>query len=262
MNTLSPASEHQISPVERGFSVAIPVCNESEAISELLTEIFSVLGTRADFEVLVVDDGSDDATPQMLSNVKLQFGPRLRIVRHRQRSGQSAALRTAATFARYDWIVTLDGDGQNDPADVMSLLAARSEPANGTARLVCGIRRRRRDNWLKRLSSRIANHVRSRLLGDGVLDTGCGLKIFPRQAFLSLPWFDHMHRFLPALMQRDGIPVVSIDVNHRPRTRGTSKYGVGNRLWVGIVDMLSVIWLQRRGKRVTAEEINETERHS
>ncbi|MFO1436252.1 MAG: glycosyltransferase family 2 protein [Gammaproteobacteria bacterium] len=244
--------------VEDGFSVVIPVYNEADAIAELLTEIFVKLDSCKVFEVVVVDDGSDDSTPQVLLHAQHQYGTRLRIIRHQQRSGQSAALRTAVSAAHHKWIVMLDGDGQNDPADVPNLLAARIEPGSGAARLVCGHRRRRRDSWVKRLSSRVANHVRSRLLGDGVLDTGCGLKAFTRDAFLRLPWFDHMHRFLPALMHRDGVPVVSVDVNHRPRTRGTSKYGVGNRLWVGIVDMLGVLWLQRRGKRIVANEVNES----
>lgn len=241
---------------DSGFSVVIPVFNEAEAIDGLLREVFAALSTVSEpFEVIVVDDGSSDATPAVLSQCRHDLGPRLRIVRHRRQSGQSAGVRTAVLAARMPWIVTLDGDGQNDPADIPALLTARIDPADATPRLVCGHRRRRRDGWVKRLSSRVANHVRSRLLGDGILDTGCGLKVFPRETFTRLPWFDHMHRFLPALMRREGIGVIAVDVNHRPRTRGVSKYGVGNRLWVGIVDMLGVIWLQRRGKVVASDEL-------
>jgi dolichol-phosphate mannosyltransferase len=158
--------------------------------------------------------------------------------------------------ARAQWIATLDGDGQNDPADLPRLIAARGDAANEGVMLFMGNRVTRRDTWLRRLSSRIANGVRAGLLGDGTPDTGCGIKLFHRETFLSLPAFDHMHRFLPALFQRAGSRVVSVPVNHRERTRGRSKYGVHNRLWVGIVDLFGVMWLKARsrpGVRVVEE---------
>jgi dolichol-phosphate mannosyltransferase len=158
--------------------------------------------------------------------------------------------------ARADWILTLDGDGQNDPADIPALIERLHEhPASGQSlQLVMGHRAKRQDSWLRRLSSRVANGVRSRLLRDATPDSGCGLKLFSRQGFLELPYFDHMHRFLPALVQRNGGAVVSVRVNHRPRTRGRSKYGLHNRLWVGIVDLFGVSWLLRRAK---LPEVNE-----
>jgi dolichol-phosphate mannosyltransferase len=143
-------------------------------------------------------------------------------------------------------VATLDGDGQNDPADLKRLLEAIAGSATPGPALVIGNRITRRDTWLRRVSSRVANGVRSRLLGDGTPDTGCGLKLFHRATFLELPFFDHMHRFLPALFQRQGTGVISVPVGHRPRTRGQSKYGVGNRLWVGIVDLFGVMWLRTR----------------
>ena len=158
--------------------------------------------------------------------------------------------------ARAPIVGTLDGDGQNDPADLRKFLEARHDPVNAGALLIMGNRVTRRDTWLRRLSSRIANGVRGGLLGDGTPDTGCGIKIFDRDTFLSLPAFDHMHRFLPALFQRAGSRVVSIPVNHRPRMRGRSKYGVHNRLWVGIVDLFGVMWLKARyraGLKVTED---------
>jgi dolichol-phosphate mannosyltransferase len=165
--------------------------------------------------------------------------------------GQSFAILTGVRAARAPWIATLDGDGQNDPADITKLLAAREGVAPGGRGplLLAGFRRRRRDSWLKRLSSRVANGVRGRLVGDRTPDTGCGLKLFEREALLALPHFDHMHRFLPALFLRAGGQVVSVEVGHRPRTRGTSHYGMFDRLWVGIVDMIGVMWLIRRRER-------------
>jgi dolichol-phosphate mannosyltransferase len=176
----------------------------------------------------------------------------LRVVRHRRSAGQSAALATGIRAARGVWIATLDGDGQNDPADIPAL-HARAQAPDAPA-LVAGWRARRRDTALKRFSSRLANGVRAALLGDSTPDTGCGLKVFRRETFLRLPAFNHMHRFLPALVQRDGGLVVNQRVNHRPRAAGTSKYGVMNRLFVGIVDLLGVMWLQRRPVRPEIED--------
>jgi dolichol-phosphate mannosyltransferase len=206
------------------------------------------------FEIIYVDDGSTDATAEIARRLRERELPNLRLLRHSFRSGQSAAVRSGVAAARAPWVATLDGDGQNDPADLPKFLDARGEAANADVLLIMGNRVTRRDTWLRRLSSRIANGVRSKLLGDGTPDTGCGIKIFHRDTFLSLPAFDHMHRFLPALFMRAGSRVVSIPVNHRPRTRGKSKYGLHNRLWVGIVDLFGVMWLRARyraGLKVT-----------
>lgn len=231
------------------LSVVVPVRDEADNIEPLLAEIHAALGAR-DFEVVYVDDGSTDATPARLAAARARH-PRLRVIRHRRSAGQSAGLLTGIRAAHGMWIATLDGDGQNDPADIPALLA-RAQSADAPA-LVAGLRARRRDTALKRVSSRIANGVRGRLLGDRTPDTGCGLKVFRRETFLRLPAFDHMHRFLPALVQRDGGRVENVPVNHRPRAAGRSKYGVMNRLWVGIVDLFGVMWLQRRAQRPEIE---------
>jgi dolichol-phosphate mannosyltransferase len=167
-------------------------------------------------------------------------------MRHSRRSGQSAALCSGMRLARADWVATLDGDGQNDPADIPRLIAARDLDPVSPVRLYMGHRTKRRDTWLRRVSSRVANGVRSRMLRDATPDTGCGIKLIHRDTFMELPRFDHMHRFLPALMQRQGAGVESVPVHHRERERGTSKYGLFDRLWVGIVDLFGVMWLARR----------------
>ncbi len=227
-----------------------PVPNEAENVEPLIAEIAAALDGGPEFEIIYVGDASTDDTPQRLAALAAKT-PRLRAVRHRHRCGQSAAIATGVKAARASVIATIDGDGQNDPADIPRLLETfdRLVAENGDRDrvLVAGLRAKRRDSWIKRASSRIANRVRSGLLGDGTPDTGCGLKVFTRSAFLDMPRFDHMHRFLPALMIRRGGRVVSVPVGHRPRRRGTSKYGVLDRLWVGVIDLLGVMWLQRRG---------------
>jgi dolichol-phosphate mannosyltransferase len=221
----------------------------------LLDEIGRAIHPGVQYEIIVVDDGSTDATADTLS--KLCAGnPRLRVLRHRSNRGQSAALLTGVAAARSPWVVTLDGDGQNDPQDIGRLLAVCDEEGFlKPDRLITGLRRQRNDSFIRRSSSRIANAVRSRLLRDDCPDTGCGLKLFPRDVFLKLPHFDHMHRFLPALFRSHGCRVIAVDVNHRPRLRGVSKYGVFNRLWVGIVDLIGVMWLQRRSCQAEAREV-------
>jgi dolichol-phosphate mannosyltransferase len=226
-------------------SVVVPVCNEDENVLPLAREIHAALESRYRFETIFVDDGSDDGTAAAVLAARDAAMPEIRLLKHGRRSGQSAAVATGVLHARAPWIATLDGDGQNDPADIPHLLAA----LNGAApnlKLVMGNRTTRRDTWLRRLSSRIANGVRGGLLKDGTPDTGCGIKVFDRQVFLDLPRFNHMHRFMPALYQREGYTVISVPVNHRSRTRGKSKYGLHNRLWVGIVDLFGMIWLIRR----------------
>jgi dolichol-phosphate mannosyltransferase len=226
-------------------SVVVPVCNEEGNVEPLAREIAAALAGR-EYEMIFVDDGSTDATAARLAQARAGGLARLRILRHSFRSGQSAAVASGVRAARAPWVATLDGDGQNDPADIPKLLAARDSGAHGEVLLFMGNRTTRRDTGFRRLQSRIANGVRGGLLGDGTPDTGCGIKLFHRETFLELPRFDHMHRFMPALFQRQGARVVSVPVNHRERSSGQSKYGMLNRLWVGIVDIFGVIWLKRR----------------
>ena len=228
------------------LSVVVPVKNEQDNVEPLVREIAAALSGNTTFEIIYVNDGSTDATQARLDALKAEF-PMLRVIRHRASCGQSRAVTTGVTAARHEWIATLDGDGQNDPADIPALLARLADPAQPpNLELLAGWRARRSDTFLRRLSSKIANGVRSRMLKDNTPDTGCGLKVFARETFLQLPNFDHMHRFLPALVMRNGGAVVSVPVHHRARERGTSKYGMHNRLWVGIVDLFGVAWLQRR----------------
>jgi dolichol-phosphate mannosyltransferase len=234
-------------------SVIVPVKDEADNILPLVEEVHAALDGRADFELIYVDDGSTDATPQRLAEACARF-PRLHVIRHRRSCGQSTALSTGVRAARHPWVATLDGDGQNDPADIPAMLQALSPGQRAPGlELVAGWRTQRNDSGLRKLSSRIANGVRGGLLGDRTPDTGCGLKVFSRELFLALPFFDHLHRFLPALALREGASVVSVPVRHRPRTKGRSKYGVHNRLWVGIVDLFGVMWLQRRMKHPEIE---------
>jgi dolichol-phosphate mannosyltransferase len=233
------------------LSVVIPAHNEAENVGPLVREIGAALA-GTDYEIVLVVDGSTDATSERAAELARTI-PGLRVVRHPTSRGQSFAIAAGVRAARGSWIATLDGDGQNDPADIPGLLARRAEGRTGHAGtgplLIAGYRRERRDAWLKRVSSRVANAVRGRLLGDRTPDTGCGLKVFEREAFLALPHFDHMHRFLPALFLRAGGRVVSVEVSHRPRERGASHYGMWNRLWVGIGDLFGVWWLIRRRER-------------
>jgi dolichol-phosphate mannosyltransferase len=228
------------------LSVVVPVKNEEDNVEPLVREIVAALTGKAEFEIVYINDGSTDATAAVLKRLQGEL-PNLKVIRHKASCGQSQAVTSGVRAARYEWIATLDGDGQNDPADIPALIAALADskqPAN--LQLLAGWRNKRKDTWIRKLSSRIANGVRSSLLKDNTPDTGCGLKLFARETFLALPNFDHMHRFLPALVLRNGGAVISVPVNHRPRERGTSKYGIHNRLWVGIVDLFGVAWLQRR----------------
>jgi dolichol-phosphate mannosyltransferase len=224
------------------LSVVVPVYNESGNLRPLIDELELALSSRMRFEVIVVDDGSTDGTAVEAADL-LVGRPWLRVETHRANRGQSAAIRTGVETAVAPLVAVVDGDGQNDPADIPAVFAALA--LSGDAMAV-GERRIRQDSWIRRVSSRVANDVRSSLLHDGIRDTGCGLKVFYREDFLELPAFDHMHRFLPALMQQRGRKVRSVPVNHRPRRHGKSKYGVRNRLWAGIVDLLGVMWLERR----------------
>lgn len=241
------------SPSVPTLSVVVPVFNEQDNIAPLVAEITAALRGVVPFEIVYVDDASRDGTAAAL--VALKAGvPELRVVQHERQSGQSTAIRTGVKAARGAWIGMLDGDGQNDPAD-LAVLWREHLSAPDTVRLFAGWRTTRRDTWSKRWSSKIANAVRSRMLRDATPDTGCGLKLFDRAVFLDLPYFDHMHRYLPALVLRAGFEVRSVPVRHRPRTAGVSKYGMWNRLWVGLADLRGVAWLIRRSKRTAAREL-------
>ncbi len=244
------------------LSVVVPLHNEADNLSRLTGEIRRALEGRVDYEIVYVDDGSDDDSAEGLARLAGEE-PRIRVVRHGKRAGQSAAIASGVRAARAPWIATLDGDGQNDPADILPMLEmARNSSAppplrpaaSPPLRLIIGNRRQRRDRWDKRLAGRIANAIRSQVLGDGTPDTGCGLKLFERSAFMSVPHFDHMHRYLPALFLRSGWGVASVPVNHRPRGSGHSHYGVLDRLWVGLLDLPGVWWLMRRQIRPAIAE--------
>jgi len=247
----------EVSTVPPSVAVVVPVKNEAENVVPLIEEIHAALEPVCSFEVIYVDDGSDDATPRVLAEAKVRF-PRLRVVRHAKSCGQSQAVHSGVRAARAPWVATLDGDGQNDPADIPAMLARRDAEAEAAGVdpvmvMIAGHRQKRQDTSLRRWSSKVANGVRAWMLRDSTPDSGCGLKLFSREAFLRFPRFDHMHRFLPALMLRDGGAVVSVRVNHRPRERGVSKYGLWNRLWVGIVDLFGMMWLQRRARNPVIE---------
>ncbi len=236
-------------------SVVVPVHDEAPNIPPLIAAIEIALA-GIDHEIVYVDDGSGDDTPAVLARLAATL-PALVRVRHRTSCGQSAAVITGVRAARGVYVATLDGDGQNDPADIPAMLeAARSaEAAGANPVLIAGHRVQRNDSEAKRWGSRIANAVRGRLLQDGTPDTGCGLKLFRREAFLQLPHFDHIHRFLPALFIRAGGRVVSVPVRHHARTHGASHYGTWDRLKVGIVDIIGVAWLQRRWRQPVLETV-------
>jgi len=234
------------------ISVVVPVMNEEGNVKTLLDEIVSALRGQASFEVLFVDDLSSDGTLAALQALK-QDTPELRVIAHDVNCGQSAAIRSGILTARGDLIVTLDGDGQNNPADIPKLLAQYDrDDRSENERMVAGQREKRKDTWSKRMASRFGNGVRGWMLKDKTRDTGCGLKLFEREAFLRLPYFDHMHRFLPALMMREGYGISHVDVSHRERQSGTSKYTNLQRLWVSLSDMFGVIWLRNRARRPNA----------
>jgi dolichol-phosphate mannosyltransferase len=229
------------------------VFNERDNVAPLVHEITAALRDVIPFEIVYVDDHSRDDTLQVLQALKAEV-PELRVIHHVSQSGQSTAVRSGVKAARGQWIATLDGDGQNDPADIPKLLAQRAG-ADPQIKLFAGWRVDRRDSGSKRWASRWANAIRSRMLRDDTPDTGCGIKLFERAAFLDLPYFDHMHRYLPALMQRAGWKTVSVPVNHRARSSGVSKYNNLNRALVGISDLRGVAWLIKRGKVTRVEEV-------
>lgn len=235
------------------LSVVVPVKDEAENIEPLAREIAAAIGAETSAEIVFVDDGSSDATPRILTNLKTEL-PQLRVIQHGRNMGQSRGVRTGVRAARGDIIVVLDGDGQNDPADIPRLLAEFRNANSKRVGLVQGQRAQRQDSMKKKVASRLANRIRRSLLDDGATDVGCGLKAFRRDAFLALPYFDHMHRYMVALMLREGFEVRFVEVNHRPRLHGQSKYGVWDRLAVGVTDLMGVRWLQRRYRGVVETE--------
>lgn len=225
-------------------SVVVPVRNEADNVAPLVAEIAAALAGRWSHEIIYVDDGSSDATPERLAALMRQR-PNLRTIRHATSCGQSAAVRTGVGAARGAVVATLDGDGQNDPAFLPDLIAA-VQSGGAKVGLAAGQRIGRQDTAFKKIQSRVANGVRNAILHDGTRDTGCGMKSFRRDLFLSLPYFDGLHRFLPALVRREGYDIAYVDVIDRPRRSGVSNYGIFDRLWVGIMDLAGVWWLIRR----------------
>lgn len=242
MTEISPP----VSSVEPAVSVVVPVRNEENNIGPLIDEIDTALGKQWSYEIIYVNDGSSDATGERLLE-RMKTRGNLRPIRHEKSAGQSAAVRTGVRAARGNIVVTLDGDGQNNPAFLPALILA-IEQGQGRVGLAAGQRVGRQDTAFKKWQSRIANAVRNAILKDGTRDTGCGLKGFRREVFLALPYFDGLHRFLPALVRREGFEIVYVDVIDRPRRSGVSNYGFFDRLWVGLMDLAGVWWLIHRKK--------------
>ncbi|MCC6598763.1 MAG: glycosyltransferase family 2 protein [Alphaproteobacteria bacterium] len=239
------------------ITVVVPVYNEIENIESLLAEISKAAEEIPISEIIYVDDNSTDNSFDLLKKLRLQY-PALRTLRHKKQSGQSAALWTGVRAAGNDLVVTMDGDGQNNPADIKLLYEVYERHKKEHPKtMILGERKERNDSWLRRASSRIANNIRGKLLKDQTRDTGCSLKLFRRKDYLNLPYFDHMHRFLPALMMRDGVGLAHVPVSHRPRLHGQSKYGTLDRLFVGISDIRGVLWLQRRARRIDFNDVHE-----
>lgn len=230
------------------ISIVIPAYNEADNIGPLIGEIVQ-LNLEYPYEIVVVDDASSDETFANALKMKADV-QELKIIQHKRTSGQSASVATGIEYATGELIATMDGDGQNNPADIPKMVEALIQSKNSKLWMVAGYRKKRDDSSWRIISSKVANSVRSFLLHDQTPDTGCGLKVFYRSAFLKLPFFDHMHRFLPALIQMRGGEVISLEVTHRARMRGVSKYGTLDRLWVGIVDIVGVSWLRLRSKKV------------
>jgi len=235
-----------VTNAEVAISVVVPVRNEAENIGPLIGEIAAVLEGRWAYEIIYVNDGSTDATAERLAEVMKQRD-NLRQLRHANSAGQSAAIRSGVRAARGAIIATLDGDGQNNPAFLPDLISTL-ERGGERLGLVAGQRVGRKDTGFKKFQSRAANAIRSAILGDGTRDTGCGLKAFRREVFLMMPYFDGLHRFLPALVRREGLEIAYVDVIDRPRRSGVSNYGFFDRLWIGILDLAGVWWLIRRKK--------------
>lgn len=246
-----------VTPSSPFLSVVIPAKNEVDNLRPLIGEVRQALDGVHDYELIYVDDGSTDASWDTLKAVIAEGYDRLRVLRHERSTGQSFAVLTGARAARGQWLVVLDADGQNDPADIPGMVKRVLEDHEKDVRVVgvIGHRVNRRDDWVKRVSSKVANGFRNAMLKDGVPDVGCGLKAVRLDWYLRLPAFDHMHRYIPTLIQAQGGLMAVHPVNHRPRVAGVSKYGVWNRLWVGLVDVLGVWWLKRRAKVAVIREV-------
>lgn len=232
----------ELTPV--AVSIVVPVRNEAGNIGPLIAEIAAALEGQWAYEIIYVNDGSTDATAERIGAL-MRTQTNLRHLRHAKSCGQSSAVRSGVRAARGPIVATLDGDGQNNPAFLPQLIAA-IERGNGLIGLAAGQRIGRKDTGFKRWQSRVANRIRNAVLKDGTRDTGCGLKAFRREVFLSLPYFDGLHRFLPALVRREGYDIAYVDVIDRPRHTGVSNYGFFDRVWIGIMDLIGVWWLIRR----------------
>ncbi len=223
------------------LSVVIPVYNEEDNLEPLLDELVPILkDTGSGFEVICVDDASTDKSLTVLQDLQGRY-PELRIIRHLVNCGESAGEATGFANARGEWIVTIDADQQNDPADIPALMEAARD-----ADVVCGVRQKREDDWVKRISSRVANGFRNWVTQDVIADAGCTFRAIRKEALREIPVFNGMHRFLPTLLRLQGFKVAEIPVNHRPRTRGESKYGIGNRMFRGLVDCFAILWFRKR----------------
>ena len=241
------------------LTAVVPVHNEQENVESLVREIHAVSTCCSIQKIVFVDDSSSDDTASRLADLAKEI-PILRVLRHETQCGQSAAILTGIRAADTPWVVTLDGDGQNNPEDIPRLVEALNDCNDDNVKLVNGNRNTgntRKDSGIKRLSSKVANRVRSSLLRDNTPDSGCGLKLIHKETYLSLPWFVNIHRFTPALVMRTGASILSVEVGHRPRTGGQSHYGLFNRLWIGIVDLLGVAWLMKKGYRARVIEPRE-----
>jgi len=237
------------------ISVVVPVRNEADNVETLMTEIHQVLSGQEAYEMIFVDDGSTDGTRMKLQQAMQAF-PALRVVQHQHSCGQSRAIHSGVTAAQFSWIATLDGDGQNDPLDISKLTTILQQQADDDLWMLNGHRFQRHDNGWRQFSSVFANRIRRAILHDDTPDTGCGLKLFRRDKFLDLPYFDHMHRFLPALMIMTGGKVISVKVSHRSRKFGRSNYGTWDRLGAGVVDLLGVVWLKKRHSLPVISEVS------
>ncbi|MFT6071714.1 MAG: glycosyltransferase involved in cell wall biosynthesis [Alphaproteobacteria bacterium] len=233
----------------QNISVIVPIKNEAENITALIHEINHALVLEVDFQIIYVNDGSTDNSLEVLKTLK-QSMPHLFIVNHKIVCGQSAAIHSGVQCARHNIIVTLDGDGQNIPANI-PMLVSMLRQAQPNVAMVAGQRKIRHDRVSKKYASFIANKIRKSILQDGVDDTGCGLKVFRRDAYLKLPYFNHMHRYFAALFQREHYQVLLADVGHRHRRAGRSKYGNWDRFAAGIFDLLGVLWLMKRRKKAS-----------
>ncbi len=226
------------------ISIVIPVHNEAENIEFLINKIENAMINLIPYEIIIINDGSSDKTHEIIMDFNDQM-ENLHYIKHKKQSGQSAALLSGIEASNSDWIVTLDGDGQNDPNDIKKLLMKRDQIGSDKI-LLAGYRKKRKDSIYKKIQSKLANTIRSFLLNDNTPDTGCGIKLFSKKLFLCFPKFNNMHRFLPALAISYGAEVYSVEVNHLPRYKGVSHYGLWGRLFAGLIDIFGILWLRKR----------------